>query len=215
MNARESLSHDQAAELLPWLVNDSLDEREKRAVLAHAHACVICRRELSDLRQLQDSVSRASSATPIPEPDMRNIHGRIDAYIARQHLGRDILARLRSVFDSPWRIAFAAQSLILVALATVLLWPGPRGGEFTTLTQPEHIADGQYVRAVFNPDLQQAEIAILLDKFGLSIVDGPSSRGVYTLGVSNSENDRDMLVSRLQNEPTVLFAQPVTIGVGR
>ena len=212
MNVRESLSHDQAVELLPWLVNDSLDEQEKGAVLEHAHACVFCRRELSNLRQLQDSISLASSASPIPEPDMRDINARIDALINRQNRGRELLSRLRELFDSPWRIALAAQSIILLVLATVLLWPGPRHADFTTLAQPENLPDGQYVRAVFSPDLQRSEITTLLDKFGLLIVNGPSNRGVYTLGVSDSAKDRDMLVSRLQDEPDVLFAQPVMIG---
>ena len=49
MNTRESVSHQQAAELLPWLVNDSLDAGEKENVLEHALACVICRRELDEL----------------------------------------------------------------------------------------------------------------------------------------------------------------------
>ena len=57
MNVRESVSHEQAVELLPWLVNNSLDEQEKEAVLEHAHACVICRRELTNLQQLQNSIS--------------------------------------------------------------------------------------------------------------------------------------------------------------
>ena len=69
MNVRERFSHEQAVELLPWLVNDSLDELEKEAVLEHAHACMICRRKLSSLQQLQDSISNTSRTLPIPEPD--------------------------------------------------------------------------------------------------------------------------------------------------
>ena len=42
MKARESVSHEQAAGLLPWLVNDTLDAGEKENVLEHALACVIC-----------------------------------------------------------------------------------------------------------------------------------------------------------------------------
>ena len=35
MTAREAMSHELVVELLPWLVNDSLDELEKEAVLEH------------------------------------------------------------------------------------------------------------------------------------------------------------------------------------
>ncbi len=215
MNVREAVSHEQAVELLPWLVNDSLDEQEKEAVLKHAHACVICRRELTNLRQLQDSISQAPSALPIAEPDMRNINARIDALIGRQNRGRELLSRLREVLDSPWRIAFAAQTVVLIVLAGVLIWPEPRGGEFITLTQTENLPDGQYFRVVFSPDLQQPQLTALLDKHDLTIVDGPSIRGVYTLGVANTDLHSDMLLSGLQGDPNVLFAQPVIVGVDR
>lgn len=217
MNVRESMSHEQAVEFLPWLVNGSLDEQEKEAVLEHANACVICRRELNNLEQLRDSISRAAGASRIPEPDMRNINARIDALINRQNRGRELLSRLREIFDSPWRIAFGAQSIVLLVLATVLLWPEPRGAEYATLTWTEYLPAGQYVRVVFSPELPQTELMSLLDEFELSIVDGPSNRGVYTLSVANtiSGQDSHMLASSLQDAPSVLFAQPVSIGADR
>ncbi len=214
MNVPESLSHEVAVELLPWIVNDSLDARESEAVRDHAQACVICRRELNNLQQLRDSISQASSATAIPAPDMRSINARIDALLDRQNRGREILSRLREVFDSPWRIAFAAQSIILFALATVILWPEPRGGEFTTLTQAENLSDGEYIRVVFSPDLQAPELVALLEEFELTIIDGPSDRGVYTLAVADPTTTgiSDSAVSGLQDNPNVLFAQPFSIG---
>ena len=215
MNVRESVSHEQAVELLPWLVNNSLDEQEKEAVLEHAHACVICRRELTDLQQLQNSISNTSNTSPIAEPDLRNINARIDALIDRQNRGRELLSRLREVLDSPWRIAFAAQTAVLIALVTVLFWPEPRGGEFTTLTQSQNLPEGQYLRVVFSPDLQQSQLTTLLDKHDLTIVDGPTVHGVYTLGVANTSLYSDMLLSSLQGDPDVLFAQPVIIGADR
>ena len=173
MNVRESLSHEQAVELLPWLVNDSLAQPEQEAVHAHAHSCVICRRELHDLAQVRESIFTASASAMIPEPDMRNINARIDALIDKQNRGRELLARLREVFDRPWRIAFAAQTVVLIVLAGVLLWPEPEGGEFSTLTETQSLPDGQYIRVVFSPDLQQPQITVLLDQYDLTIVDGP------------------------------------------
>ena len=215
MNVRESFSHEQALELLPWLVNDSLDELEKEAVLEHAHACVICRRELTDLQQVRDSVSRDSISSPVPEPDMRNVNARIDALIDGQNRGRELLSRLGNVFGSRWRIAFVAQTVVLIVLASVLLWPEPEGARFSTLTQPDNLPDGRYVRVVFTPDIQQSQLTSLLDTYDLVIVEGPSNRGVYTLGVNNSTQDSDRLLSSLQGDPDVLFAQPVVIGADR
>ncbi len=41
---------DEAAQLLPWLLNDSLDAGERREVTAHVAACAACRRALAESR---------------------------------------------------------------------------------------------------------------------------------------------------------------------
>lgn len=212
MNAPEMLPHEKAAELLPWLVNDSLDEVEKVAVLEHAHACVICRRELVDLEQLRDSISHASAALPTPAPDMRNINARIDGLINGRSWGRNLLSRIRNTRPSSWRIAFAVQSILMIVLVSLLLWPEPEYPEFTTLTQQNDLPDGLYVRLVFSPELTQSDLSTLLEEFALEVIEGPSTRGVYTLGMaeSSSAEDRDKLVTSLQADPRVLFAQPVS-----
>lgn len=212
MNVRESVSHEQAAELLPWLVNESLDADEKEGVIEHARACVICRRELDELERLRDSMVPESLA--IPAPDMRRINARIDRLIDRQKWGRILITRAREAFDGPWRIAFVAQSILLIVLASILLWPEPDNAEFTTLTEPGDLPSGTYVRVVFSPELAKPELAMLLDRFELRVVDGPSNRGVYTLGPADSISleDRDNLVLFLQGDPRVLFAQPVIHG---
>ena len=215
MNVPNSVSHEQAVELLPWLVNNTLDAQEKEAVLSHAQACVICRRELTNLQQLQDSISLAPNASTIPEPDMRSINARIDAHIDRQGRGRELLSRFLGIFDSPLRIAFLTQTAVLLVLVTVLLWPAPESSEFTTLTQTEDLPDGRYVRVVFSPNYDQSEIAILLDQYQLTIVNGPSNRGVYTVAFADSIESSDAMISRLQDDPIVLFAQPVNVGAGR
>lgn len=214
MNAPETASHEQAVELIPWLVNESLVGKEKEAVLEHAQSCVICRRDLDDLEQLRNAIMSASSLQPIPAPDMRNINTRVDALIDRQNRGLLLISRLREAFESPWRIAFIAQSVLLVVLAGLLLWPGPRHAEYTTLTQSQYLPPGNHVRVVFSPELTQFELIELLGSLELTIIDGPSNRGVYTLGVAKrmSVEDRDKLIMGLQEDPKVLFAQPVNRG---
>ena len=212
MNVRDPVSHEQAAELLPWLINDSLNADESEDVLDHARSCVICRRELDELERLRDSI--VSSSTAVPSPDMRNINSRIDALIDRQNWGRVLISRARETLKSPWRIAVLAQSVLIVVLASFLLLPEGDNGEFTTLTEPGDLPSGSYVRVVFSPELARSELLIFLNGFELAIVDGPSSRGVYTLGLaaSMSLQDRDRLVLFLQGDPRVLFAQPVLGG---
>lgn len=214
MNTRNSLSHEQAAELLPWLVNDSMDAEEKENVLEHALDCVVCRRELDELERLSDSVTLGAESIPIPEPDMRNINARIDGLIDRQNRRKEWMSWFREVIYSPWRLAFAAQTGLIILLLSVLIWPGSEDPEFITLTQPLDIPDGHYVRVVFSPDLAASELSDLLDEMALTVADGPSARGVYTLGISRtmSVDERDRLLANLQQDANVLFAQPVVPG---
>ena len=218
MNRSELLSHEQARELLPWLVNDSLDAGERELVDEHAKSCVICRRELAELESLQASVSQTADPIAVPAPDMRRINARIDALIEKENRAQILLSRLREFLGSPWRIAFAAQTALLIVLGTALFWPQSEQAEYITLTVPQQVLpDGQYIRVVFDPNVGAAELPGVLDTLNLTIVEGPSERGVATLRLAAgvSAADRDGLVADLLTNPAVLFAEPVTTGAQR
>lgn len=211
MSRSESMTHEQARELLPWLVNDSLEAEERELVGEHAKSCVICRRELAELERLQVSIAVAADSAAVPAPDMRHINARIDALIEKENRSLVLMSRIRDFVSSPWRAAFAAQSAVLVALATVLLWPQPERPDFITLTTPQDRPDGHYIRVVFDPSIDAVRFTALLEELQLTIVDGPSERGVATLRVAPAVSvaDRDELVSDLLVDPGVLFAEPV------
>lgn len=214
MNAPEPLAHETAAELLPWLVNDTLDEDEKAAVRAHAGSCVICRRELTDLERLRDTIAQTPDLIATPEPDMRRINARIDALIEQRNTGQKILYRIRDWIEAHWRVALLAQSIVLVLVTGLLLIPGPPTDDFETLTEASKLPDGRYIRVVFSPDLPQPEISALLEIHGLTVVEGPTRRGVFTLDLAgaSSTGEYGALLSNLQQDPRVLFAQPVQRG---
>lgn len=210
MNTAETLSHEQAIELLPWLVNETLSAGEQERVLNHSRNCVICRRELGDLQALRAAVAGAGHVNA-PEPDMRRVNARIDAAIARERFPRVLLSRAREWLGSPLRVAVAAQAVLLLALAGVIVWPGDEQPRFTTLTNPSTLAEGHYIRAVFDPGLPVSELGELLARNGLGIVDGPSSRGVYTLGYVDeaTADGRAGILEAMRNDARVLFAEPL------
>lgn len=217
MNRRESMSHEQARELLPWLVNGSLDELERDLVDEHARTCVVCRRDLAELQNLQESIAQMSDTAETPAPDMRRINARIDALIERQGRGREYVSSLREFFASPWRIAFAVQTVLVLALGIALLWPQNEEAGFTTLTAPSELPDGQYIRVVVDPSLGAVELSRLIGDLGLTVIDGPSERGVTTLRITTavSAADRDTIVSGLLSNQGILFAQPISIESNR
>ena len=209
MNVPEHISHEQAIELLPWLLTGSMQSEELAKVRAHAVSCVICKRELQELEVISDVISDEAGSQPVPPPDMRNINARIDRLVEREGRLRTLISRLGGGILQPWRLAFAIQTAVVVALAAVVFWPGSDDAEYVTLTQPQQMPDGHFVRIVFNPDMSLSELAGLLEESGLTVADGPSARGVYTLGAPEglSESERALLLAKLQQEPGVLFAQ--------
>lgn len=209
MKRDEVMAHEQARELLPWLVNGSLGADERRLVDAHARSCVVCRRELAELQELGASIAADSDPAGIPEPDMRRINARIDALLDEQSAVQRLREWLHDSPGRPWRLAFAAQSALLALLLAVFLWPQP--AVFTTLTTPQALPEGDYLRVVFDPALDAAARARLLDDLALAIVDGPSERGVATLRVTSDAGGQDAaaLAAALLDRRGVLFAQPV------
>lgn len=209
MTTIDAMSHDAAIELLPWLVNDSLQGSERDAVQAHAASCVVCRRELAELEALQQSIHATAAETPVP--DMRRINARIDAQLEREARGRNLLAAIRGFFASPWRAAFVAQSVVLIAIAATWLQVGLSQSEFRTLSTAETLPAGHYLRVVFDPTLDQAGIDALLADTDLGVAAGPSERGVVTLRFAETvpADDRAAVTEALENDMRVLFVQPV------
>jgi hypothetical protein len=211
----ETMQHEDAITLLPWLANGTLDKAEREAVRAHAIACVLCRRELEALDSVRRSISAAGDAVTLPEPDMRCINARIDAVLSRKTAGRRFAAALQAWTANRWRVAFALQTALLLVLAVVLLRPaGVDEASYTTLTAPVSRAEGHYLRVIFTPELGGDGLAALLAAHDLAVVEGPSVRGVYTLRFPDGRQDaeRSAALAALEHDSRVLFVQPVAGG---
>jgi hypothetical protein len=62
----EGSVHNQAMRLLPWYVNGTLLAEELGLVRQHVAGCSECRREVDELRQLQDICMRVEGRTDAP-----------------------------------------------------------------------------------------------------------------------------------------------------
>ena len=210
MNAPETVTHQQAMDLLPWLANESLTDAERQAVFSHTRFCVTCRSELESLEDIGRTIADESAAQAVPAPDMRRINRRIDELTARRSLRDYLSTKLRGLFANPWRTAFAAQAVVLAVAA--VLWVGREqpAVQFTTLTRAAELPAGDYFRVVFSTALDDMRIEQLLDDLKLSVADGPSQRGVYTLSVQAEEN-RETVLAALRGNSDVLLAEPVYV----
>jgi len=168
------MSHHEVQGLLPWYVNATLDEAERRAVEDHLPSCVECAREAAQLRDLQAAFVEAEEAALGPSPSA--------------------LVRARAAIDRPlrgwWaslpvfaRVALVAQVLIIAVLSALLLARGPREEPFRTVAGPS--TAGATIRATivlaFAEGVSEASLRRTIAGIDGTIVAGPSAAGLYTV----------------------------------
>jgi hypothetical protein len=227
------LTHQEAWELLPWLVNATLEPAERAAVEAHVVACRECRDEAERCRSVAQLVGKAIVA-PSPHPaQLSRLLRRIDEVEgARAHRG--VVALLgRTPMTVRW--ALVAQAAALFLLVSVVFWPArPRQASgaspaiqatqpsqssqptYRTLGDPPPVAAAAHrVRVVFRPTATEAEIRRLLLEVRSELVGGPSALGAYTIAVPATGSGAEALalvLEHLRADPRVRFAEPVAGG---
>lgn len=211
MTTHEAMTHERAYELLPWLVNESLDDSERQQVSEHATSCVICRREVEELTALRASIHPLDATASVPEPDMRRINARIDADLERRNVVSSLLTTVREWLANPWRLVFIAQTAVLVIVVTIWILPAQDSPTFETLTVVEELPAGHYLRVVFDPTVEASAISALAAQNDLAIVSGPTERGVFTLqfATETSIDGRVRIADALLGDNRVLFVQAV------
>ena len=204
-NSGHEVTHTEAFELLPWLVNDTLSAEEQAAVEQHIDRCPACRHELDEQQNMQDLV-RESSLVPLPTSRSFNqLLSRIDASgsgtVRSRHVGRRrylIAATL------------AAVSMAALLMVVVVDQPAPRG-EFVTLTESSaQGGSGPTLHVVFESGISEADMRDVLLAVDGEIVSGPTPEGVYTIGVaghSDRSNDFGRMLRELRADPRVHLAE--------
>lgn len=209
----EILSHEQVSALLPWLINGSLSENEKDALMEHANSCLDCRREAKQLKALQAALSRESALSSVPRPKLSRMMKRIEEYEDCRTFNP--VARLMDYCTRNRRSLLAAQGVAIVVIVALFMWPATNEPQFRTLTQIENLSSGSYIRTVFKPGISESDLMQFMANYDLDVVSGPSARGVYTLGTQRtlSSKEIDKLALALRGNPEVLFAESLHIRV--
>jgi hypothetical protein len=211
-NKTETISHEEACELLPWLVNDSLAASERAALLLHVRSCMECRRESKQLEREQAIMSRQNDTATLPEPDVQKLMRRIEDYEERR--SGTLSGRLLRFGERYRPVALLAPAAAVFAILLVVFWPRIPQPQFTTLTRSEVLPPGSYVRAVFDSSMTDSDVVKLLTSLELTIVSGPSPKGVYTLGAAGGIPPPALpeVTQALRNRTEVLFAEPLNVG---
>lgn len=203
--------HQRINELLPWLVNGTLDSAEAEEVRDHVANCVACRAELKRLGELRSAVH----AEGHPGVDLeRGLQG------LRRQVSRD--RRPTSGSAAPrrrWglvRWVLVGQTAALALAVGLLLAPDHRGAPpsaaFRTLAAPGPTlaGAGPRLRVLFSEGATEQEIRRLLHEIRGRIVDGPSPMGLYAIELAGDPADSaslEELVDSLRDRPGIRFVE--------
>lgn len=214
--------HHEAAALLPWYVNGTLEAGEQAKVKTHVEQCPACRRELALLRVLAARIV----AAPVPERSPRAAFGRLrETLPPREEAARAPRPRRRAGLG-PGRMGRRAEFIRrfvphLAVAATVLLLAAPAGWRhlarlaepgFHTLADRAPVDEPGDLRVVFDPSVGESRIEALLRAVGGHRVGGVGPGDVYTIRLSGKtagKPDVDAALAHLRRQDGVVFAEPI------
>jgi hypothetical protein len=209
--------HRQAWDLIPWLVNGSASEEQRRSVEQHLADCVDCREEHAFQLSLWQAMSQET-------PAEAQLLARADATASLRRLWRRIDAEVdaapvahRRRRASGWLLRGLVAAVLVEGVAIAALgaaqWTGTpaAAGAYRVLSAPSHATPRATIRAVLAPSLTLGELQGLLGRTQLQIVAGPSEAGVYSLAPLSAAAAPNTLtaLAELRSQPSVRFAEPL------
>lgn len=220
------MNHREIIELLPWYVNGTLEEDERRTVEAHLKECSPCALEWKQLGTIQ--AAALEQAAEAPSPSSASLHGvldRIEEYegkrsrTPKERIGW--LTKLLSAMREPWwqptpafaRVLMAAQLVLVIALGGMLLFQGDESRRGGTASGPSTTPIQQNVTRIavgFTEGVSEQTMRDTILAIQGNIVDGPSALGLYTVEVrippQRTEEIDKLLQGLLKDRKVVRFA---------
>lgn len=215
------IEHRESWELLPWLVNGSLDEAQTQRLQDHLQQCVECRREHEAQLSLQQQIRREESVLYTPHASLRKLMTRIEQDGIAPSPESSPAPAPRDARRMKWlTFAVAAEALGVIVLVGALSWQvdsdraAPR---YSTLSSapavppisPPISPQSPAARVVFAPSLSLAELGELLGSYNAQVIAGPTDAGVYTLAFPAAYDQKEVAaaITRLRANPEVRFAE--------
>jgi Putative zinc-finger len=210
-NRRTEIEHHEISALIPWYVNETIEERDRQRVDAHVNVCVPCRDDLAVQQRLCEAIEAQPALDYMPVASLKLLHARLDAMQAGAASSPPPAAQPTNAM--PWR-GWMAASIAVMAVAVALLaadrWVQFESREsqprYQTVTNSLPRPPGEVIRAVFSPSITLVELQTILDEAQLRIVSGPTEAGVYSLA-SNATLPVSSSLALLRQHSTVRFAE--------
>ena len=198
---------DELCELLPWYVNNTLNEVELHAMRQHLHACDSCAAEIPILRALQESVRRESVAVFAQKPNSEQFLALVGQSDSRQRWGK------RAWFAA----ALAASVTLLVA---VLNWAQVDESTITPVTYQTATRAGSdamfdYVMLIsFEQSADSRARSDALQTLAPVSNAGPDAAGQYRVVIrlpARSMDELDTFIQGIESDSAISSAVVVAI----
>jgi anti-sigma factor RsiW len=209
---RSSAEHREMTAMIPWHVNGTLNDRQRRRLEAHLAQCPTCRGDLELERRVYESMTADPGVEYMPGPSLKRLAARLDAMSGESPMaGTSIAAGHVRWRERRWSAIAASAATVGLALGLAMggrHWPAAAPLTYHTVTTPAPRVPTEVIRAVFARTITLVELQALLDESQLRIVAGPTEAGVYSLA-ANSARPVTASLEALRKHSTVLFAESV------
>ena len=160
-------------ELLPWLVNDTLSESERREVDDHVQSCARCQKEVEFLH----SMRAHAKETPVQAPGEFGLHRLLKEVKKDQKEIKQLQSPQRT---ARWRTSVAvAASLIIFVQAGLLIDAWFLSKPMVPLSGPQE--HGIVLQVSFEPTATEADMRRSIETINGTFVGGPGQLGVYRI----------------------------------
>jgi hypothetical protein len=209
---RAYATHDSTTLLLPWYVNGSLDDEQRKMVESHVAVCLICRSELNTQHRIARIVQSRDTTSVGADIGFAQLRPRMQperrAWLSRVRNWLSVILHVPAVV---WitGIAVAASVFMVLPLLQDLGEPVTVPGEFRTLSADNGHLDfrANSLRLVFAEGLADKTRQDILHRIKAVAVTASSPHGVLTVQVPEGEVAPALAWLRAREE--VRFAEPV------
>ncbi len=199
--------HHAMTELIPWYLNETLDETTRSRLDRHLATCPRCRADVAFERAVQDSLAAEPAVEYMPAASLKRLNATLDELQpARPHSFRAFRRPPRRAVAASLALLTLTVGLGVVTVGRLLLGGKQQLADYHTVTASRVRSPDETIRAVFAPGMTVAELQRVLDDAQLKIVAGPSEAGVYSLAPTSTRATSSSL-ELLRQHAGVRFAE--------
>jgi hypothetical protein len=214
-------THDEISLLLPWYVNNTLNLTELKDVENHLKVCLVCKREVANLKKLSFAVNQNGSFDSAALASFSHLKDRI-----HQENNNDIpsplvvnglngqlgkLPDLKASFFDRSKYAMVAMFVLAIVIPGYVNLGTLVRGDYRTLSDSETSKPRKNeIRIIFSEGLKNQQIDEIIAQVNGKIISGPNEKSVYTVQINKGSSTINILQSleQLRENKNIIFAEP-------